>query len=158
MRIPSSQSACTASFHARYTLLTTRRLYKTVFPQGLPPALGVSATLAVPSRPLGLRHKQSDISLASASSVSSLASAATAASPAAVAPPAAKANGFFTRWVGNASTPALPVEALAPDGPVEDLIVAGTAFGFGLFNLVFSLLPKKVQWVSVFPWGLVRAC
>lgn len=34
------------------------------------------------------------------------------------------------------------------DGPVEDLIIAGTAFGFGLFNLVFSLLPKKIQYVS----------
>ncbi|KAJ7081147.1 hypothetical protein B0H15DRAFT_940506 [Mycena belliarum] len=33
----------------------------------------------------------------------------------------------------------------APEGPVEEMIVAGTAFGFGLFNLVFSLLPKKVQ-------------
>lgn len=31
------------------------------------------------------------------------------------------------------------------DGPVEELIVSGTAFGYGLFNLVFSLLPKKVQ-------------
>lgn len=138
--------------------LTPCRLYKTVFPQGLPTAPGASDTLAVPtapSRSLGLRHKQSDISLASASSVSSLASAATIASPAAVAPaPAAKANGFFTRWVGTASTPALPAEDLAPDGPVEDLIVAGTAFGFGLFNLVFSLLPKKIQCVAVFPRGM----
>jgi hypothetical protein len=51
------------------------------------------------------------------------------------------------------------------DGPVEELILAGTAFGecypdrsiipdtksyvsgFGLFNLVFSLLPKKIQYV-----------
>ncbi|KJA17945.1 hypothetical protein HYPSUDRAFT_218539 [Hypholoma sublateritium FD-334 SS-4] len=132
------------SAHSKFT-----KLYKTVFPQGLPPTpgAGAGATLTVPtstSRPQGLRHKQSDISLASASSVSSLASAATIASPAAVAP-AAKVNGFFTRWVGTASTPALPAEDLAPDGPVEDLIVAGTAFGFGLFNLVFSLLPKKVQ-------------
>ncbi|KAJ7478226.1 hypothetical protein FB451DRAFT_1452516 [Mycena latifolia] len=31
------------------------------------------------------------------------------------------------------------------EGPVEERIVAGTAFRFGLFNLVFSLLPKKVQ-------------
>ena len=31
------------------------------------------------------------------------------------------------------------------DGPVEELVVSGTAFGYGLFNLVFSLLPKKVQ-------------
>ncbi|KAK7036209.1 mitochondrial outer membrane protein [Favolaschia claudopus] len=32
-----------------------------------------------------------------------------------------------------------------PEGPVEEMIVAGVAFGFGLFNLVFSLLPKRVQ-------------
>ncbi|KAF7354120.1 Mitochondrial outer membrane protein [Mycena venus] len=31
------------------------------------------------------------------------------------------------------------------EGPVEEMMVAGTAFGFGLFNLVFSLLPKRVQ-------------
>ncbi|KAJ7098891.1 hypothetical protein C8R44DRAFT_888738 [Mycena epipterygia] len=31
------------------------------------------------------------------------------------------------------------------EGPVEELIVDGTVFGFGLFNLVFSVLPKKVQ-------------
>ncbi|KAJ7148690.1 mitochondrial outer membrane protein IML2 [Mycena crocata] len=33
----------------------------------------------------------------------------------------------------------------APEGAVEEMVVAGVAFGFGLFNLVFSLLPKKVQ-------------
>ncbi|KAJ7052878.1 outer membrane protein Iml2/Tetratricopeptide repeat protein 39 [Mycena amicta] len=32
-----------------------------------------------------------------------------------------------------------------PQGPVEEMVVAGTAFGFGLFNLVFSLLPKRIQ-------------
>ncbi|KAJ7869896.1 hypothetical protein B0H14DRAFT_2726703 [Mycena olivaceomarginata] len=32
-----------------------------------------------------------------------------------------------------------------PEGAVEEMIVAGSAFGFGLFNLVFSLLPKRVQ-------------
>ncbi|KAF6748312.1 hypothetical protein DFP72DRAFT_1174376 [Ephemerocybe angulata] len=31
------------------------------------------------------------------------------------------------------------------EAPVEELIVSGTAFGYGLFNLVFSMLPKKVQ-------------
>ncbi|KXN92659.1 Mitochondrial outer membrane protein IML2, partial [Leucoagaricus sp. SymC.cos] len=33
------------------------------------------------------------------------------------------------------------------DSPVDDLIVAGTAFGYGWFNLVFSLLPKRIQGV-----------
>ncbi|KAJ3810168.1 hypothetical protein F5876DRAFT_42348 [Lentinula aff. lateritia] len=31
---------------------------------------------------------------------------------------------------------------------LKNLIIAGTAFGFGLFNLVFSLLPKKAQSVA----------
>ncbi|KAI5897779.1 uncharacterized protein SCHCODRAFT_02486342 [Schizophyllum commune H4-8] len=39
-------------------------------------------------------------------------------------------------------------EAPAPHTPaVDEMIVAGTAFGYGLFNLVFSLLPKGVQGV-----------
>jgi len=48
----------------------------------------------------------------------------------------------------SASTPALPLETV-PDGPVEDLIVSGTACGFGLFNLIFSLLPKKARCVDL---------
>lgn len=57
-------------------------------------------------------------------------------------------SNFLSRWVGmSASTSDLPSET-APDGPVEDLIISGTAFGFGLFNLIFSLLPKKVQCVD----------
>ncbi|KAJ7290492.1 hypothetical protein C8J57DRAFT_1611403 [Mycena rebaudengoi] len=35
---------------------------------------------------------------------------------------------------------AAPVMVYTPDGPSEE-----TAFGFGLFNLVFSLLPKQIQ-------------
>ncbi|KAJ6566715.1 hypothetical protein B0H19DRAFT_1257906 [Mycena capillaripes] len=31
------------------------------------------------------------------------------------------------------------------EGKMEEMVVAGTAFGFGPFNLGFSLLPKKVQ-------------
>lgn len=38
----------------------------------------------------------------------------------------------------------------AVDGPIEELILSGTAFGFGLFNLVFSLLPAKVKGVVGF--------
>jgi len=36
------------------------------------------------------------------------------------------------------------------DGPIEDLIVCGSAFGHGLFNLVLSLLPAKVKSVVGF--------
>ncbi|KAF8163824.1 mitochondrial outer membrane protein IML2 [Crassisporium funariophilum] len=110
------------SAHSKFT-----KLYKTVFPAGLPESPNYDPTSIVslspstsrvaisPSLPTHLAHK----------------------------------SGFFSRWVGTSSTPSLPLQTedhrVIPDGPVEDLIVAGTAFGFGLFNLVFSLLPKKVQ-------------
>lgn len=32
-----------------------------------------------------------------------------------------------------------------PQGPIEELIVSGTAFGFGVFNLALSILPRKIQ-------------
>ncbi|KAF8187422.1 hypothetical protein BJ912DRAFT_1022616 [Pholiota molesta] len=138
-------------------------LYKTVFPHGLPhtPIIdqngayhlpGSKTPISVsPSLPASLKHKPSDLSLISAHSATSAASASTIPATAPVTPTsAAKPGGFFSRWVGtpSTSTASLPTQTdqvIAPDGPVEDLIVAGTAFGFGLFNLVFSLLPRKVQ-------------
>ncbi|KAG6825732.1 Mitochondrial outer membrane protein iml2, partial [Arthromyces matolae] len=74
------------------------------------------------------------------------------------APPISK--GFFSRFTSSSlSVPTQTngngsanggVEGLQVDGPVDNLIIAGTAFGYGLFNLVFSLLPKKVQGVVGF--------
>ncbi|TEB21864.1 mitochondrial outer membrane protein IML2 [Coprinellus micaceus] len=135
--------------HSKFT-----KLYKTVFPAGIPsspsspssPTLALpppsSATLTVPS----IKHKASISSLASVSSSN------------------AAGKGFFSRWVagGNAAAAASEPNLLAghggkghkghlhesqgyQDGPVEELVVSGVAFGYGLFNLVFSLLPKKVQ-------------
>ncbi|KAG7095511.1 hypothetical protein E1B28_006250 [Marasmius oreades] len=65
-------------------------------------------------------------------------------------PSARKGSSFFGRLTSSgSSTPTTPIfpegTPLPPDGPIEDLIVCGTAFGYGLFNLVFSLLPKKIQ-------------
>ncbi|KAJ7691441.1 hypothetical protein B0H17DRAFT_1331099 [Mycena rosella] len=45
----------------------------------------------------------------------------------------------------------------APEGPVEEMIVAGTVFAFGLFNLVFSLLPKVQTLVDLFGFKHDRA-
>ncbi|KAF8638147.1 hypothetical protein AX17_002420 [Amanita inopinata Kibby_2008] len=95
------------------------RLYKTVFPHGLDGH----------DTPTHLREPSSNISLHSA-------------------PPTPR-SGLFGRLTGSigpsgALTPNIP-PVIRPEGPVEELIVAGTAFGYGLFNLVFSLLPKKVQ-------------
>ncbi|KAF4608318.1 hypothetical protein EYR40_000662 [Pleurotus pulmonarius] len=66
-------------------------------------------------------------------------------------------SSFFGRWTRPSgsmlsvpSSPSAPGASLPLDGPVEELIVSGTAFGYGLFNLVFSLLPKKVQSVVGF--------
>ncbi|KAF8838754.1 hypothetical protein BDN67DRAFT_933260 [Paxillus ammoniavirescens] len=62
------------------------------------------------------------------------------------APP--QSQGFFARWGFTSSTPAAPLlgtVANPPDGPLEELILSGAAFGYGLFNLVLSLLPSKVR-------------
>ncbi|KAG6911431.1 hypothetical protein DXG01_016528 [Tephrocybe rancida] len=118
------------------------KLYKTVFPNGLDDYTTPSGTPA-PSR------KSSTPSLRSASSSSStLASTLTVPAP---------SKSLFARFTSSTlsvpnTRPQPTTNGTAegegeplPDGPVEDLVVAGTAFGFGLFNLVFSLLPKKVQ-------------
>ncbi|KAJ3868792.1 hypothetical protein EV359DRAFT_31448 [Lentinula novae-zelandiae] len=76
---------------------------------------------------------------------------------------------FFSiagRWGPGSSSPASSsTSSLSPPTPngtlsvveagnpeeiqnLKNLIIAGTAFGFGLFNLVFSLLPKKAQSVA----------
>ncbi|KAG6815974.1 hypothetical protein H0H87_009701 [Tephrocybe sp. NHM501043] len=120
------------SAHSKFS-----KLYKTVFPNGLDAYTTPSATPA-PSR------KSSTPSLHSAAS-------STTNLP---TQPASKS--LFARFTS--STLSIPSTLrtpegnteIPPDGPVEDLIVAGTAFGFGLFNLVFSLLPKKVQGVVGF--------
>ncbi|RXW20654.1 hypothetical protein EST38_g5215 [Candolleomyces aberdarensis] len=176
--------------HSKFT-----KLYKTVFPNGIPEtplliqdALSPSSSSSSDSpedflssstlpgssalAPPTLRNKASFSSLASVSSVSSgiSSSAASARNTPPATTPATPTGtltptkgSFFSRWIGGgptsaaaaASEPSLPLHhghghaglggGHEPGGVVEDLIVSGTAFGFGLFNLVFSLLPKKVQ-------------
>ncbi|KAG5725885.1 hypothetical protein E4T56_gene5106 [Termitomyces sp. T112] len=125
------------SAHSKFS-----KLYKTVFPNGLDAYTTPSATPA-PSR------KSSTLSLHS--SLSSYTS-----STAAVATTSSTSKSFFSRFTSsslsissnsNTNSPPSDAEELPPDGPIEDLIISGTAFGYGLFNLVFSLLPKKVQGV-----------
>ncbi|PPQ84113.1 hypothetical protein CVT24_002376 [Panaeolus cyanescens] len=122
------------------------KLYKTVFPNGLPSTDPIS-----PSKTSHLKTVSHQPSISSPASASSKASAATTTGPSKALHPPRSGGSFFSRWMGSsaiASTPILPIEqGASDDGPVEDLIVAGTAFGFGLFNLVFSLLPKKIQGV-----------
>ncbi|RPD66519.1 hypothetical protein L226DRAFT_557573 [Lentinus tigrinus ALCF2SS1-7] len=81
----------------------------------------------------------------------SIRSEASAASATAAAPKPAK-SGFFSRFTGASLTvptaPRTPVHAA--EGTVDELILSGTAFGYGLFNLVFSLLPAKIRGVVGF--------
>ncbi|TFL07447.1 outer membrane protein Iml2/Tetratricopeptide repeat protein 39 [Pterulicium gracile] len=109
------------SAHSRFT-----KLFKTVFPDGLERYKTPSST-PTPSRK---------------SSISSLRSATTAAP---------KKSGFFSRLTGSSlAVPERIPSSFTPEGPVEEMIVAGAAFGYGLFNLVFSLLPQKIQGVVGF--------
>ncbi|KAF8634528.1 hypothetical protein AX15_000828 [Amanita polypyramis BW_CC] len=53
----------------------------------------------------------------------------------------------FRRFIGRGSTTSsdgshTPFE---PEGPIEELIISGTAFGYGLFNLILSILPRKIK-------------
>ena len=83
-----------------------------------------------PSLPNNLAHKPSENSLVSNSSSSSPASVGINLAPAHLHP---ARGGFFSRFIGSTSTPSLylptPAQTKLEDGPVEDLIVAGTSFG-----------------------------
>ncbi|KAI0345249.1 hypothetical protein BDW22DRAFT_1354152 [Trametopsis cervina] len=57
--------------------------------------------------------------------------------------------GRFGGSLLSAQPVANPVASL-PEGPIEELIMSGTAFGYVLFNLVFSLLPAGVRGVVGF--------
>jgi hypothetical protein len=106
------------SAHSKFT-----KLFKTVFPNGLD-NYSTPATTPKPSR------KPSIQSIASQRSATSSTSK----------------FGLFGRWGSTLTVPSTPTEFI--DGPVEELIVAGTAFGFGLFNLVFSMMPAGVRGVA----------
>ncbi|KZV71865.1 hypothetical protein PENSPDRAFT_650290 [Peniophora sp. CONT] len=64
-----------------------------------------------------------------------------------------KRGGLFRGWSTLTATPRgsgtstpVPME----DGPAEELIVSGTAFGYGVFQLILSLLPSAVKRVVGF--------
>ncbi|KAI0034535.1 outer membrane protein Iml2/Tetratricopeptide repeat protein 39 [Vararia minispora EC-137] len=125
--------------HSKFT-----KLYKLVFPIGLDTA---------PTPALSRRSSKTSISAASASTAASAPAATvtvTAAAAALLSPPPRR---LFGRWGGGgASAPVSPAATPVPidDGPIEELVVSGTAFGYGLFQLVLSLLPQKVKSVVGF--------
>ncbi|KZT71236.1 hypothetical protein DAEQUDRAFT_763848 [Daedalea quercina L-15889] len=127
------------SAHSKFT-----KLYKAVYPYGL----DAYATPA-PSPPQS--NTPSTVSSA-ASSTLSVATTSTAA-PSTPASTISKRSGFFSRFTSvSSSTTSLPLETRvhAERGSVDELILSGTAFGYGLFNLVFSLLPAKIRGVVGF--------
>ena len=151
--IPSHLISLLSSAHSKFS-----KLYKTVFPNG------IDAYLPSPPPMLGIASRQS--SFAGSVSYSSASSAASSTSTLPAVPesepdlklPISQKRSLFSRLTSgsNASTPALTathhrphLHPRKPDGPVDDLVIAGTAFGYGLFNLVFSLLPKRIQQVKL---------
>ncbi|KAJ7184840.1 hypothetical protein C8R46DRAFT_882832 [Mycena filopes] len=124
---------CMYALNAAHSKFT--KLYKAVFPAGLEPyeartpGGSLAGSRAASIRP-SLPSSPSSVSVASTGGGGGIKS-------------------LFGRWgKRNASSASLGLTGereRAPEGEVEEMIVAGTAFGFGLFNLVFSLLPKKVQ-------------
>ncbi|KAG1797508.1 outer membrane protein Iml2/Tetratricopeptide repeat protein 39 [Suillus plorans] len=101
------------------------KLFKTVYPNGLQ-SYATPATTPLPSR------RGSDRSLRSSAIQSK--------------PNTASKSGFFSRWFAPPASVAAPgTMTNPPSGPVEELVLSGTAFGYGLFNLVLSLLPAKIR-------------
>ncbi|KAA1469289.1 hypothetical protein DENSPDRAFT_864071 [Dentipellis sp. KUC8613] len=122
------------------------KLYKTVYPNGIDQFATPAASRQPSPKP----------------SVSSLRSQVPSVSGATPVTPGSNSNssksGFFGKWGSTLSLPSRSVSgASSPastysgeDGPIEDLIMSGSAFGYGLFNLVLSLLPAKVKSVVGF--------
>ncbi|KAK7693929.1 hypothetical protein QCA50_003503 [Cerrena zonata] len=107
--------------HSKYT-----RLYKTVYPNGL----DNYATPSTSKSPSPAPSIRSEVSTA----------------------PTKARSGFFSRFTGSTlSVPATNTVAVTtPEGPLEELIMSGAAFGYGMFNLVFSLLPPSIRGVVGF--------
>lgn len=96
-------------------LTLTFRLYKTVFPSGLD-SYATPATSKFPSPSPSIRSETSSTNTATSK----------------------QRSGFFGRWGASglsAQAPANPVIG-SPDGPVEELIMSGTAFGACRFHNV----------------------
>ncbi|KAI0672830.1 outer membrane protein Iml2/Tetratricopeptide repeat protein 39 [Trametes maxima] len=121
---------CLYAMNSAHTKFT--KLYKTVYPNGLE-NYATPAASSANSRAASIRSE------------------ASGASSQLTAPKPAK-SGFFSRFTGASltvpTTPHVPI--LAEDGSVDELVLSGTAFGYGLFNLVFSLLPAKIRGVVGF--------
>ncbi|CCO30679.1 Mitochondrial outer membrane protein IML2 [Rhizoctonia solani AG-1 IB] len=139
------------------------KMYKQVFPHGLG-SYGTPAQTPSVSRKPSVANVATSVPVSgtqtpasgTSSAASSIANGKTGASTP-VIPVSKPSGGFLSRLTSKVtqSTPSLTAApsdngVLVPEGPIEELIVAGAAFGYGLFNLVFSLLPNKVKKVVGF--------
>ncbi|KAF8548584.1 hypothetical protein OG21DRAFT_1516159 [Imleria badia] len=114
------------SAHSKFT-----KLFKTLYPNGLDEYATPGQTPA-PSRK-GSIHSIRSSAVPSASQ--------------------ARPSGFLARWGFTSSAPAplaLGSKHNPSNGEIEELVLSGAAFGYGLFNLVLSLLPAKVRTVVGF--------
>ncbi|KAJ3882225.1 hypothetical protein F5051DRAFT_394876 [Lentinula edodes] len=136
---------CLYSMNSAYGKFS--KLYKTVFPNGL----DSHSTPLTPLFPFSAPSSAGSSAITSSAFITPKPNKPTR-------PPVRQSSSFFSlagRWgSGSASSSAsslsLSVEAENPEEiqNLKSLIIAGTAFGFGLFNLIFSLLPKKIQSVA----------
>ncbi|KAJ3859612.1 outer membrane protein Iml2/Tetratricopeptide repeat protein 39 [Lentinula novae-zelandiae] len=136
---------CLYSMNSAYGKFS--KLYKTVFPNGL----DSYSTPLTPLSPFSTPSSAGSPAITSSAFITTKPNKATR-------PPVRQSSSFFSlagRWgsdsaSSSASSLSLSVEAENPEEiqNLKSLIIAGTAFGFGLFNLIFSLLPKKIQSVA----------
>ncbi|KAG9124801.1 hypothetical protein FRC07_010199, partial [Ceratobasidium sp. 392] len=141
------------------------KMYKQVFPHGLgsygtplqtPLMSRQSSAVNLTTNSTSISSNGSALptpSSGTSSAASSIVNGKTGNAPVVPIPTVKAMGGLFGRLTGRGnssqttlSVPTTPIDKnIVPDGPIEELIVAGAAFGFGLFNLVFSLLPNKVK-------------
>ncbi|KAH7908767.1 hypothetical protein BJ138DRAFT_1156898 [Hygrophoropsis aurantiaca] len=142
------------SAHSKFS-----KLFKTVYPNGLG-AYSTPSTSPSPSRKgsngsVRATALKDDIQ-SSSSNNSPTSNGQSSASNVNMSSPSSPQSllsvpSFFSRWPF--AGPAAPTVGTISDDAVglwEDLILSGSAFGFGLFNLIFSLLPTKVRGVVGF--------
>jgi hypothetical protein len=123
---------CHKSFIYRTCSSTISRLFKTVYPNGLQ-SYATPSTTPLPSR------RGSDGSLPYSVIQSK--------------PTTAPKSGFFSRWFTPSTSVAAPGTITnPPSGPVEELVLSGTAFGTFLHTSVLSHLIQGCQDMGCLTW------
>lgn len=127
------------SAHSKFT-----KLHKLVFPRGIEAyKTQDKSALSSPDSSSPPTEKSSETNTPSSVSINSSTSTTTPSKPR-----------LLGRLLGlksaSSSTTLVTPEEAPLNGPIEEMIVAGAAFGYGLFNLVLSFLPAKLRTVIGF--------